>query len=51
MENGGCIVIMVCIFGNDLLMDVVDNGFGVDIKDGIFSWENGVGLVNIKECL
>ena len=48
MENGGQIAITARTFGNDLLMDVADNGPGADIKDGKLSRKNGVGLVNIK---
>ena len=51
MENGGRISITARTFGNDLLMDVADNGPGADIKDGTLSRENGVGLANIKERL
>ena len=51
MENGGRIAITARTFGNDLLMDVADNGPGADIKDGTLSRENGVGLANIKERL
>ena len=51
MENGGQIAITARTFGNDLLLDVADNGPGADIKNGQLSRENGVGLVNIKERL
>ena len=51
MENGGQIAITARAFGNDLLMDVADNGPGADIVDGQLSRENGVGLANIKERL
>ncbi|WP_218311065.1 sensor histidine kinase [Alteromonas antoniana] len=51
MEQGGKIDISARTFGNDLLMDVADNGPGADIKNGQLSRENGVGLVNIKERL
>ena len=34
MENGGQISISARTFGNDLLMDVADNGPGAEIKDG-----------------
>lgn len=51
MENGGRISITARTFGNDLLMDVADNGPGADIKDGQLSRENGVGLANIRERL
>ncbi len=51
MENGGRISISARTFGNDLLLDVADNGPGAEIKDGQLHRENGVGLVNIKERL
>ena len=37
-------------FGNDLLMDVADNGPGADIKNGTLSRKRR-GLANIKERL
>ncbi|MCU7554211.1 histidine kinase [Alteromonas sp. ASW11-19] len=51
MEQGGKIEISARTFGNDLLLDVADNGPGADIQKGQLSRENGVGLVNIKERL
>lgn len=51
MERGGKIAITARIFGNDLLMDVADNGPGADIKNGQLSREKGVGLANIRERL
>lgn len=51
MEKGGQIAISATIFGNDLLMDVADNGPGADIVDGQLKRENGVGLANIRERL
>ncbi len=51
MEKGGQIAISASIFGNDLLMDVADNGPGADIIDGQLKRENGVGLANIRERL
>ncbi len=51
MEKGGQIWITARSFGNDLLMDVADNGPGADIKNGQLSRENGVGLANIRERL
>jgi len=50
-ENGGSIVINVNYFGNDLLIEMADNGPGANIKNGNFFRENGVGLVNTKERL
>ena len=51
LEEGGRLAITARCFGNDLLMDVADNGPGADIKDGQLARENGVGLVNIRERL
>lgn len=51
MESGGQIAISASRFGNDLLMDVADNGPGADIQNGQLARENGVGLANIKERL
>lgn len=51
MEQGGEIYISARLFGNDLLMDVADNGPGADIVNGQLSREKGVGLANIKERL
>lgn len=51
MENGGQIAIGARLFGNDLLLDVADNGPGADIQNGQLSRENGVGLANIRERL
>lgn len=51
MERGGRISISARTFGNDLLLDVADNGPGADIHDGQLSRPGGVGLVNIKERL
>ncbi len=51
MEEGGRIDITARSFGNDLLMDVADNGPGADIKNGQLTRENGVGLANIQDRL
>lgn len=51
LEEGGRLAITARSFGNDLLMDVADNGPGADIKNGQLARENGVGLVNIRERL
>ncbi len=51
MEEGGRIDISARSFGNDLLMDVADNGPGADIKNGQLTRENGVGLANIRDRL
>ena len=51
LENGGSIVITVHRFGNDLLIELADDGPGAEIKAGNFYRENGVGLVNTRERL
>jgi len=50
-EQGGTITISVNRFGNDLLLEVADNGPGADIVDGNLHRESGVGLVNTRERL
>nr|WP_242698753.1 histidine kinase [Alteromonas sp. 5E99-2] len=51
MPNGGKIAISATVFGEDLLLDVADNGPGADIVNGQLGRENGVGLANIKDRL
>lgn len=50
-EQGGAISVTVTRFGNDILLEVADNGPGADIIDGNLHRENGVGLVNSRERL
>jgi LytS/YehU family sensor histidine kinase len=50
-ENGGSITITVNKFGNDLLIELADDGPGTEIIDGNLYRENGVGLVNTRERL
>jgi len=50
-EQGGTITISVNKFGNDLLLEISDNGPGADIKQGNLHRESGVGLVNTRERL
>lgn len=50
-EQGGTITISVNKFGNDLLLEIFDNGPGADIKNGNLHRESGVGLVNTRERL
>lgn len=50
-EQGGCITITIDKFGNDLLIEMADNGPGAKIESGNIYRENGVGLVNTKERL
>lgn len=50
-EQGGTIVISANRFGNDLLLEVADNGPGADIVKGHLHRESGVGLVNTRERL
>lgn len=51
METGGTIVVKVSRFGNDLLVELSDNGPGAEIKNGNLFRENGVGLANTRERL
>lgn len=50
-EDGGTITVNVNRFGNDLLVEVADNGPGAEIKDGNLYRESGVGLANTRERL
>lgn len=50
-EQGGTIAIKVDRFGNDLLIELADNGPGADIVDGNLYRESGVGLANTRERL
>ncbi|WP_286267262.1 sensor histidine kinase [Thalassotalea atypica] len=50
-ENGGTITISVNRFGNDLLLELADDGPGAEIKNGNLYRESGVGLVNTRERL
>ncbi|REL35649.1 sensor histidine kinase [Thalassotalea euphylliae] len=50
-EEGGTISITVNRFGNDLLVELADNGPGAEIKNGNLHRENGVGLANTRERL
>jgi len=50
-ENGGTITVSVNRFGNDLLIELADNGPGAEIKNGNLHREHGVGLANTRERL
>ncbi len=50
-EQGGTITVNVDKFGNDLLLELADNGPGAEIKNGNLFRENGVGLANSRERL
>lgn len=50
-EDGGTITVNVNRFGNDLLLELADDGPGAEIKKGNLHRENGVGLVNTRERL
>ena len=50
-EQGGEINVEVKRFGNDLLIELSDNGPGAEIINGQLFRENGVGLVNTRERL
>lgn len=50
-EDGGHITVKVNHFGNELLIELADNGPGTKIENGNLHRENGVGLVNTRERL
>ena len=50
-EQGGGINVTVHRFGNDLLIELSDDGPGADIQNGHLFREKGVGLVNTRERL
>ncbi|MDN4503323.1 histidine kinase [Alteromonadaceae bacterium BrNp21-10] len=51
LETGGEIAIAATVFANNLLIEVSDNGPGIEIVKGDLYRNNGVGLPNIKERL
>jgi len=50
-EEGGSIIINVTRFGNDLLLEIADDGPGALLVQGDLYRENGVGLANTRERL
>ena len=50
-EAGGTISVAVKRFGNDLLIELSDDGPGAEIVNGNLHRENGVGLANTRERL
>ncbi len=50
-EAGGTITLTVKRFGNDLLIELADDGPGVDLKVESVYRDKGVGLANTKERL
>ena len=50
-EQGGTISVNVNRFGNDLLVELADDGPGAEITNGNLHRENGVGLSNTRERL
>ncbi len=50
-ENGGTISFRAKIFGNELLMELKDDGPGVDLVDGELPCGRGVGIANTRERL
>ena len=50
-EQGGSIQVSVNHFGNDLLIEIADDGPGAMIEKGNFYREKGVGLANTRERL
>lgn len=51
LEEGGVLAVNVSKFGEDLLIELSDNGPGAEIKNGNLFRESGVGLVNTRERL
>ena len=50
-EDGGCIRIAAKVFAGDLLLELSDDGPGVDLVDGQIPDATGVGLRNTRERL
>jgi two-component sensor histidine kinase len=50
-EDGGCLRIAAKVFAGDLLLELSDDGPGVDLVDGRIPDANGVGLRNTQERL
>ena len=50
-EEGGCIRIAAKVFAGDLLLELSDDGPGVELVDGMIPDANGVGLRNTQERL
>ena len=50
-EEGGCIRIAAKVFAGDLLLELSDDGPGVELVDGLIPDANGVGLRNTQERL
>jgi len=50
-ENGGTLRIAARVFAGDLLLEVADNGPGVELVDGEIPGAKGVGLRNTRERL
>jgi two-component system LytT family sensor kinase len=50
-EEGGCLRIAARVFAGDLLLELSDDGPGVELVDGLIPDANGVGLRNTRERL
>lgn len=50
-EDGGTLRISARVFGGELLLEMSDDGPGVDLEDGEIPGANGVGLRNTRERL
>jgi LytS/YehU family sensor histidine kinase len=50
-ETGGTISIRARVFAGDLLLEVEDDGPGIEIENGKFPEFKGVGIVNTRERL
>ena len=51
LEEGGTLKIAAKVFAGDLLLEVSDNGPGVQLENGEIPGANGVGLRNTRERL
>ena len=49
--DGGCLKIAARVFAGDLLLELSDDGPGVELVDGQIPGANGVGLRNTRERL
>jgi two-component sensor histidine kinase len=50
-EEGGCLRIAARVFAGDLLLELSDDGPGVELVNGLIPDANGVGLRNTQERL
>ena len=50
-ESGGRIHLAARVFAEELLLELSDDGPGIDLEDGHLPQDNGVGLTNTQERL